>query len=156
MVSGNAILSSWPLETVANPSLAGRQPFYVAKNNRRVLWCQTRLAGRPLLLASIHNDSFDLANNRKQMQQILDYAGTRDAILAGDFNAEPGDASIQLIRDSKRFAGVFDGKPTFPSDQPSRQIDFIFVPAGWELLDWRVLDTQASDHRPVVSVFRPR
>ncbi|MGE3804099.1 MAG: endonuclease/exonuclease/phosphatase family protein [Gemmataceae bacterium] len=156
MISGNAILSRGPLEPVANPSLAGRRPFYAPKNNRRVLWCQTNIAGRPILLASIHNDSFNLDNNRKQLEQILAYAGPREAILAGDFNAEPDDDSIQLVKQSGQFSGVFAGHKTFPSDRPARQIDFIFAPASWELVEYRVLESEVSDHRPVVSVFRPR
>jgi endonuclease/exonuclease/phosphatase family metal-dependent hydrolase len=156
IVSGNVILSRWPLEPVANPSLAGRQPFYVAKNNRRVLWCATQIGGRRVLLASIHNDSFDRDNNARQMQQILEYAGDQPTIMAGDFNAMPDWPAIELIRKSGRFAGAFDGPRTFPSDAPNRRIDFIFAPARWELLEERVIDTDVSDHLPVVSRFRVR
>jgi endonuclease/exonuclease/phosphatase family metal-dependent hydrolase len=154
IVSGNVILSRWPIEPIANPPLVGRQPFYVTKNNRRVLWCAVDIGGQRVLLASIHNDSFDRDNNQRQMQQILDYAGDRPAILAGDFNAEPEWPSIELIRKSGRFVGAFDGPLTFPSDDPSRRIDYIFAPANWELLDHRVIDNDVSDHLPIVSRFR--
>lgn len=154
IVSGNVILSRWPLEPIANPSLAGRQPFYVAKNNRRVLWCATSIAGKRVLLASIHNDSFDRANNERQMQQVLDFAGDQPTLMAGDFNAMPDWPSIELIRKTRRFAGDFDGPPTFPSDHPARRIDYIFAPSSWELLDHRIIDTKVSDHLPIVSRFR--
>jgi endonuclease/exonuclease/phosphatase family metal-dependent hydrolase len=154
IVSGNVILSRWRIESIANSSLAGRQPFYVAKNNRRVLWCATDIGGRRVLLASIHNDSFERANNQRQMQQILDYAGDQPAILAGDFNAEPDWPSIELIRKSGRFSGAFDGPLTFPSDRPTRRIDYIVVPASWDMLDHRVIESDVSDHLPIVSRFR--
>ena len=154
MVGGNAILSRQPLEVVSNPSLAGRQPFYVTKNNRRVLWCAAQIAGQRVLLASIHTDSFNLANNLEQTKQILAFAGDEPAILAGDFNAKPDEASIKLIRESGRYAGEFAGPLTFPADKPNQTIDFIFVPRAWELIEHRVVASDASDHLPVVSRFR--
>lgn len=153
VVGGNAVLSRWPLEPVANPSLAGRQPFYVTRNNRRVLWCAAQIGGRRVLLASIHNDSFAPANNLAQMNQVLDFAKDHDALLAGDFNARPDDPSIKLVRETGRYAGTLYSPPTFPADKPDRTIDFIFAPASWELLEHRVVETEVSDHRPVITVF---
>jgi endonuclease/exonuclease/phosphatase family metal-dependent hydrolase len=154
IVSGNVILSRWPIEVVANPSLAGRRPFYVTKNNRRVLYCATQIGGRRVLLASIHNDSFDKDNNGRQMRQILDFVGDQPAILAGDFNAHPDWPAIELIRKSGRFAGAIEGPLTFPADRPERRIDYIFAPASWKLLEHRVIETDVSDHLPIVAVFQ--
>jgi endonuclease/exonuclease/phosphatase family metal-dependent hydrolase len=154
VVGGNAILSRWPLETVANPSLSGRRPFYAVKNNRRVLWCAAQIADRRVLLASVHTDSFHRDNNLRQTRQILEFAGQQEAVLAGDFNALPDWESIKLIRDSGRFSGAFDGELTFPSDHPNRRLDYIFAPATWELVEQHVVDDKVSDHRAVVSTFR--
>jgi endonuclease/exonuclease/phosphatase family metal-dependent hydrolase len=156
VVGGNAILARRPVETVANPSLAGRRPFYAVKNNRRVLWCATQIAGRRVLLASIHTDSFNRDNNLRQTRQILDFAGGQPALLAGDFNALPDWPSIELIRDSGHFSGAFDGELTFPADRPDRRLDYIFAPADWELVDEHVVVDDVSDHRAVVSTFRVR
>ncbi len=161
IVGGNAILSRWPLEGVRNLSLSGRKPFYVTKNNRRALWCEVQIGRRRLLLASLHNDSFDLANNLAQTKQLLDFVecvfhdtNRQEVLLAGDFNATPNDASITLLRNSGLFSGVFDGPPTFPSDNPIRTIDFILGPSAWEVLEHRVILSDNSDHLPVVTVFR--
>lgn len=154
IVGGNAILSRFPIEPVKNPSLAGRKPFYVTTNNRRMLWCTLQIGSQQILLASVHTDSFNPTNNLVQTQQMLDYAGERAALLAGDFNACPLEPSIQLIRNSGRFTGVFEGPLTFPAKAPEQTIDFIFAPANWEILDHRVIQSNASDHLPVVSTFR--
>ncbi len=154
IVGGNAILSRTPIEPVDNPSLAGRKPFYVTKNNRRVLWGRLKINGSDLLLGSIHNDSFDIKNNKRQMQQILDYIGERDALLAGDFNSKPHLPPIELVKKSEKFSGKFDGAMTFPAHAPDRLIDFIFAPARWQLVNHQVLDDETSDHRAVVSVFK--
>ena len=156
MTSGNAILSRSALTPVANPPLAGRRPFFVTKNNRRVLFCRTQIAGRDTLLGSIHTDSFDLENNLAQTKQILEFCADEPAILAGDFNCRPHEPSIPHIVASGRFVGATEDIHTFPADQPERRLDYIFAPAGWELVEERVLAGTASDHRAVVATFRVR
>lgn len=154
VVGGNAILSRRPLEPVANLSLAGRRPFYVTKNNRRALFCAVQLGRRRVLLASLHNDSFSITNNMRQMRQILEFVGDWPAILAGDFNARPDEKPIRVVRDCGHFIGAFEGPLTFPARAPEKRIDFIFAPKDWELVEHRVLESDLSDHRPVVSTFR--
>jgi endonuclease/exonuclease/phosphatase family metal-dependent hydrolase len=154
IVGGNAILSRTPLEPLANPSLAGRKSFYVTKNNRRVLWCLLRIRRQKILAASVHNDSYNLANNLIQTRQLLDYKGERQAVMAGDFNANPGEPPIELIRNTGDFNASFRGPPTYPSNGANQKIDFIFVPSEWELIRHQVIQTDASDHYPIISVFR--
>jgi endonuclease/exonuclease/phosphatase family metal-dependent hydrolase len=154
VVGGNAILSRQPLKPVANIDLAGRKPFWVTQNNRRALFVSAQLGGKDVLLAALHNDSFDMRNNTAQMQQILDYVGDRPAILAGDFNNRPGDQSIKLIRESGKFTGEFDGPPTFFEGKRAERIDYIFVPASWEMLDAKVVADDTSDHRPLACRFK--
>lgn len=153
ITSGNAILSRWPLVRDSNPSLAGRQPFYVTKNNRRVLWCRLKLGDEELLLGSIHTDSFNIDNNHRQTQQILEFSKRHPTIIAGDFNANPDESSIVAVRNSNRFVGEFAPPKTFSTDQPEQTLDYIFAPAAWRLIDHRVLPGNASDHFAVVSVF---
>jgi endonuclease/exonuclease/phosphatase (EEP) superfamily protein YafD len=88
------------------------------------------------------------------VRELLAFIGDRPCVLAGDFNAKPTDESIMLVTDSGRFDGAFDGPPTFPADAPDRRIDYVFAPVAWEHVETRVLDTRASDHRPVVATFR--
>ncbi len=153
IVGGNAILSRWPVTTVDNPSLTGRKPFYVTKNNRRILWGELNLNGKNILLGSVHTDSFNPTNNLAQTRQILEYLGEKPAIMAGDFNARPDEPSIRLIQDSGRFSGSFDDLLTFPAHTPEQTIDFIFAPADWKLIEHRVLRNTASDHLPIISTF---
>lgn len=155
VVGGNAILSRFPLEPVANPSLAGRQLFYVTKNNRRVLFAAADVGGTRVLLGSLHNDSYDIRNNDAQTRQLLEFIGDRPCLLAGDFNAMPTEPPIQRAREAGRFTGAFDGPPTYISGDRRERIDFVFAPKGWEHVETRVIEADASDHRPVVARFRP-
>jgi endonuclease/exonuclease/phosphatase family metal-dependent hydrolase len=156
VVGGNAILSRTPLAPVANMDLAGRQPFWVTQNNRRALFVSADIGGRPVLLASLHNDSFDMRNNERQARQLVEFVGDRPAVLAGDFNNRPEERSIKVIRDSGKFAGAFDGPPTFFEGKRQERLDYVFVPAGWELVDHRVIADDTSDHRPLVCRFQVR
>ena len=154
MVSGNVILSRHPIEAIDNPSLPGRRPFYTIKNNRRLLLCQTRIAGQDVTLASIHNCIIHDEINLEQVHVILDRTSHGPAILAGDFNAKPGSPSIDAVVDSERFVSDEVFAPTFPSDGPSRCIDYIFGPRDWTVLQHRVICTEASDHCAVLTEFR--
>lgn len=154
VVGGNAIMSRTPLTPVANIDLAGRKPFWVTQNNRRALFVSAEFGGTTVLMAALHNDSFDMRNNEAQTRQLLEYVGERPAVLAGDFNNRPENGSIKLIRASGKFAGAFDGPPTFFEGSRAERIDYIFVPVGWELLESRVIADDTSDHRPLVCRFR--
>lgn len=156
VVGGNAILSRFPLAPVANIDLAGRRPFWVTTNNRRALFASAEVGGKPVLLGALHNDSFDMRNNAAQARQLLEYIGDRPCVLAGDFNTRPGEESIRLVRDSGRFSGAFDGPPTYFEGKRAERLDYVFAPAGWELLDHRVVPDDTSDHRPLVCRFRVR
>ncbi|MCB9870905.1 MAG: endonuclease/exonuclease/phosphatase family protein [Planctomycetes bacterium] len=153
IVGGNAILSRHPLEAVGNPDLAGRQPFWVTRNNRRVLLARMRTAAGPVLLGAMHTDSFDLGNNLRQTEQILGLGVGVSMLLAGDFNAEPDSPSLDAIAASRRFVGARYGPATFPADAPERRIDYVFAPAGWKLVESRVLEACVSDHRAVLATF---
>jgi endonuclease/exonuclease/phosphatase family metal-dependent hydrolase len=154
VVGGNAILSRTPLRPAANLSLTGRKPFYETKNSRRALFVTAEVRGRAVLLGSLHNDSFDTRNNAAQVRQLLEFVADQPCVLAGDFNAKPDQEPIRLLRECGRFVGEFAGPPTFPADAPDRRIDFAFAPRDWDHIDTRVIETAASDHRPVVARFR--
>ncbi|MFT5122569.1 MAG: endonuclease/exonuclease/phosphatase family metal-dependent hydrolase [Candidatus Omnitrophota bacterium] len=154
---GTAILAKGKVEGLKNLSLAGRKPFYQTRNSRRALFAKTTIQGTDLLLASLHNDSFNPENNLVQIKQVLDFVGDQPAILAGDFNAMPEWDSIQTVKATGRYTGAFDGPHTFPSEkQPEhpRKIDFILAPASWILVEERVIETAVSDHYPIVATFR--
>lgn len=153
MVSGNAVISRYPLKTVANLSLHGRRPFYVTKNNRRALACSIITPAGALPFWSLHNDSFDRNNNLRQVQQLLAHPDSQGAFMVGDFNARPTDPAMLEFQNSARFVGVIDGPHTFPSSAPVRTIDFILAPPTYEVLTHTVIPNDASDHCAVMTAF---
>ncbi len=75
-------------------------------------------------------------------------------LLGGDFNSEPESAVQQQLRS----AGLRDawsecgkgGGLTYPADKPVKRIDYLFLTATMRCTEAHVIDTQASDHRPLM------
>ncbi len=156
MIEGNAILSRWPVEPVTNQKMAGHKAFYeIGCNDQSTLWCKADIGGREILLASVHLNANDFHEVRfSQVGQLLGFAGGRPAVLAGDFNSEPNAPELRQVIDTDKFTVKLDGPFTISSYDPRRTIDHIFVPRDWQLLEHRVIQTDLSDHLPVVATYR--
>ena len=156
MIEGDAILSRWPVEPLTNQKMAGTKAFYdIGIPDQSTLWCKTRIGGQDILLASVHLTPYNMdETGLTQAQQLLDFAGDRPAVLAGDFNSEPNEPEIQRIVGTGRFCAKLDGPFTISSFNPHAVIDHIFAPKDWQLLEHRVIQTDLSDHLPVVSTYR--
>jgi endonuclease/exonuclease/phosphatase family metal-dependent hydrolase len=155
-ISGNAILSKWPLEIVANQSLAANRSFFnLSIWTNRTLWCRTKIHDRNILLASVHlTIPWYSRLQKKQLQQVLDFASDNPAILAGDFNMYPDETAIKQIVESGKFSAKLDGPYAVSSYEPHAKIDYIFTPPGWEFVSHEVIHTDLSDHMPVLSTYR--
>lgn len=75
-------------------------------------------------------------------------------MLGGDINATPESAVVQRLlgfglRDAWAECGKGDGF-TFPASQPAKRIDYLFLTGTLSCRDARVIETQASDHRPLL------
>ena len=156
MIEGNAILSRRPLEPLTNQNMAGDKAFYeIGHDDQSTLWCKADIGGQEILLASVHLNADDFDEVKlPQAEQLLYFAGDRPAILAGDFNADPNELEIRRIVDTGKFTAKLDGPFTISSYDPHRTIDHIFVPKDWQLLEHRVIQTDLSDHLPVVATYR--
>lgn len=81
------------------------------------------------------------------------------AILAGDLNARPDSEVLKRFGTSWVNPLAKEPLPTFPSNEPTRQIDYVLThPAGgWKLIEATVLDEPvASDHLPLFMVLEKK
>lgn len=75
-------------------------------------------------------------------------------ILMGDFNAYPGDPEMKSMAGAYTdvFAKVGEGPSgTYPAIKPTNRIDYIFTSPEIQAERAWVIDSTASDHRPVVA-----
>lgn len=75
-------------------------------------------------------------------------------LLGGDMNAVPDSAVIRKalefgLRDAWAECGKGEGF-TFPASKPIRRIDYLFLSGTLRCTSAEVLDSQASDHRPLL------
>ncbi len=165
---GNAIISRFPISLVDKDPL----PLVDTPMQRGYLGATIRIGGRSVVVASTHlqhiNDSAvhdqdpeaDLYPvHRRQIQVILQaWGGAEPAILMGDFNARPGWLQIEELLaagwvDAWSEAGSGNGFTSNAQD-PRYRIDYVFHTPDIEVLDVGVIQSQASDHFPVVADLR--
>lgn len=91
-----------------------------------------------------------------QVAETLEIMDSVDApiVLAGDLNARPDAPELSPL--FNRLDDVWmqkEGDPgfTFPSDQPDRRIDYILHSGHFQVTDTFTVQTEASDHLPVVA-----
>ena len=80
----------------------------------------------------------------------------RGLITGGDFNSTPDSAVHEtVLRSGLRDAWLECGAGnslTYPATPPAKRIDYVFLSRGARCRSAVVLDTDASDHRPVLVV----
>jgi endonuclease/exonuclease/phosphatase family metal-dependent hydrolase len=141
-------LSTQSADAVPEP-LPGFQEVIVEVMGRRVTVFNTHLDYRS-----------DPAVRRLQVADMLRLIGqaARPVLLLGDLNAEPG--APELLPLFQRLSDVWPrtGDPglTYPAEGPTKRIDYILSSEHFRTVRASVLDTDASDHRPVVAELMTR
>lgn len=172
-VFGNAVLSRFPITEARLVPFEPRSPFErrVAGNHDSVI-ARVRLApGAELSIWAVHLEHRSPAIRQLAAQRILKRAATiaDPLVVAGDLNSRldegtPSDprrtrpSAIGWLLASSLFRSFpapeeAPARPTFPSSQPDRTIDWILFPAGWELASGDVPSVTHSDHLPVLATF---
>jgi endonuclease/exonuclease/phosphatase family metal-dependent hydrolase len=149
---GNAILSRAPLSDEDVAKFSRTQNLRRSVVGARVA---TEVGDVWVFGTHLDNPSGAGAVRREQVGQVIAFRGQRSpAVLLGDFNATPGDAVIQAIEDSG-FVDLGARLPpgTFTSEGRSR-IDYIFATTDLTPVSIYVVESAASDHKPVVATVR--
>jgi endonuclease/exonuclease/phosphatase family metal-dependent hydrolase len=74
--------------------------------------------------------------------------------VAGDFNVLWGEREIDLFLAASGLKSAnAQSLPTFPSNKPRRNLDFILYSQGVDIRDFRIPQVLFSDHLPLVLDF---
>ena len=150
---GNALLSKLPIlsaETIPvpdpNPKTGNR--YY---ETRCLL--KANLEGGITMLV-IHF-GLNADEQKNAVDTVLKYIEKEKCILMGDFNVLPEDDVLKPIRERMKDAADCFDKPllSFPSDEPDRKIDYIFVSPDIEIVSADIPAIVVSDHRPHTAVI---
>ena len=159
---GIAILSRWPIanDEVVPLRIDPPQPRAGGSKEPRIaLVAETG----GLTIANTHFDaSRDDTWRAQEVEELLRNAAVRrPLLLGGDFNAEPESRIHERMlaagtRDAWLDCAAGQGF-TFPAARPVKRIDYVFLAGGARCSSATVLETDASDHRPLlVNVTLPR
>ena len=159
---GVAVLSRWPVVAAENHELTrlstvvpdpvpapapGFPEVVVQKQGARVHVYTTHLDYRA-----------DPSVRRTQVEETLDVLA-EDAgearVLVGDFNAEPDAPELAplwtVLTDAWAAAPGTGSGLTYPAGTPTKRIDYVTTSSEVQVVASRVLDTDASDHLPLVA-----
>lgn len=153
---GNAFLTRWPLiewEVVHIPDRKGEESVYY--EHRAVLRCVIEKDGQQLTVLGSH---FGLVSVEKEsaVETVLNLLGQEKnpVILMGDLNMTPTEPILQPLLDAMHdTANRTDEIKTFSSEDPRIKIDYILYTDPLRALNLRTMDTQRSDHRPLIAEF---
>jgi len=101
------------------------------------------------------DESYRLQEAEGVLNAVRPRASIRTPVVAGgDFNAEPASAVVRKLlaaglRDAWTECGQGDGF-TYPADQPTKRIDYLFLTGSLRCTAAQVIDTRISDHRPLL------
>ncbi len=162
---GIATLSRWPIraqrvvplqvvpvQTRAGGSLEPRVALVIEVTgpNGRFIVVNTHLDAS-------REQTFRLQEVTRLLEQLKS-EDRRPMLLGGDFNAEP-DSSVYSsvtaanLTDSYATCGSGGDGFTFPASSPIKRIDYLFTRNVQRCASANVLDSNASDHRPVLIRF---
>lgn len=145
----------------------------------RVLPVQTRAGGsnepRIALVAIVdvekdtwravntHLDPADDGGRPQEVAGLVDAIHSQQAagtplLVGGDFNSTPDNAVLEPLRtaglhDAWTQCGSGDGF-TYPADKPTKRIDYLWMSEGMTCESAQVLDSQISDHRPLLVTIK--
>jgi endonuclease/exonuclease/phosphatase family metal-dependent hydrolase len=155
---GVALLSRYPITGFANHSItrhSTQQATSVPSLAPGFLAAMIDVKGRKIRVFSTHLDyRQDPAVRRQQVAEMLEIIGqsSTPAILGGDLNAEPRSSELEpLLRTMHDVWPPSAGTGlTYPANAPVKRIDYVLTSSGFTVTSAQVLQTQASDHRPVI------
>lgn len=162
---GNAVLSRFPIvnaQPVDYPAVSGWES--AAFGRKRGLVCTLDLGtGRRVRIVAVHWDTRNdtvRAGSAEAIAKLANDAGP-PLIAAGDFNSSLLDdaassAEVARLTEPGTLAWADDtpadpAPASFPSASPTRLIDYILAQPPLRVTGFRVVDSQLSDHRPVVA-----
>jgi endonuclease/exonuclease/phosphatase family metal-dependent hydrolase len=88
----------------------------------------------------------------ERLRELAEGAGP-STMLCGDMNAPPESEEIRYLAEEAglKDAGAASNEPTFSSDNPSARIDYVWHSQGLTVTELAAVQTEASDHLPIVA-----
>jgi len=162
---GNAVISRHPItegKLLKLPALKKWEDILGGAHDSAV--CVITLPdGNQVKVLPVHLEVRDQATRIAGVETIASAVSqsNQPSLILGDFNSYPSASSPDAISTLTEktglspMAGTGLNEPnfTFPSSKPNRRLDWIFVPASWQVRSWKIHSTNLSDHSFVTAIL---
>ncbi len=152
---GNALISRYPIleaETIMIPNPVEKK-YHGYYETRCLLKAKLDVAGGLTVLVGHFGLNPDEHENA--VDTVLANMADERCVLMGDFNMQPENEILNPIRERLYdTAEKFDGpKRSWPSDDPTMKIDYIFTSKDMQVLSADIPAIVSSDHRPHIATI---
>ncbi len=149
---GNAILSKYSMTNSENIVLEDE------KDPRFCLKAEIRINKQSITVFNTHLGLIQPIRYQHLAEIILPQIKNlqNPALLTGDFNAPPDRPEIQMLNQALTDTFIQnsgDTVNTFPANKPTARIDYIFANQYLTPIDYYIIDSDGSDHLPVVALI---
>lgn len=169
---GNAVLSRFPISSAREVPLPGEVWWEtIVAGKKRAVLCEIDVPGGPLRMIGAHlaHRSEPVRVSAAKVLAAVAKQSELPLVVAGDLNSTPpgfprantsGENAIEVLD----AAGCFQRSPlaapqaadmTYPSVHGESVIDWILIPKTWQFRDYRVIESDHSDHRPIFAEIAP-
>lgn len=145
---GNAILSKYPIKSaetipIPDPEIKTGTEYYESR-------CLLKVKLENDITVLVIHFGLNPDEQKNAVNTVLENVENERCILMGDFNTEPDNEVLMPIRERMKDAAekFSDDLLSFPSDNPERKIDYIFVSRDIDIVSADIPPIVASDHRP--------
>ncbi|MEK4068926.1 endonuclease/exonuclease/phosphatase family protein [Peribacillus sp. FSL R5-0717] len=149
---GTAILSKYPILKAENHLL----PKIGNTEQRGLSQVTINVKGNHLHAYNTHLSHLTSAERQIQMEEIIQITGESKGpkVIMGDLNATPESNEMKLMYSNyiDAFANQNEAY-TYPAENPTKRIDYIFTSNNIETNGARVINTLASDHLPLMTTI---
>lgn len=152
---GIAVLSRWPVAASDLIPLPNEPPQERAGGSREPRVALFVVSNGIRILNTHLDASRDETWRLQEVAKLIEAADQAEpTLVGGDFNAEPSSATRRRMaekgyRDAWEECGT-GGELTFPASAPVKRIDYLFLAGDARCTAAQVLETTASDHRPLL------
>jgi endonuclease/exonuclease/phosphatase family metal-dependent hydrolase len=140
---------------LAAPRVAGERFHYFDSGIKRLI-IELELEDVAVFLVHL---SLKFRHRHEQLRHLhrLVKQCNKPVLVAGDFNTFWGDDEIYLFMEAAGLKSANRaGLPSYPSDRPRKELDFILYSKEIEITHFEVPAVTFSDHRPLVCDFEVR
>jgi len=142
---GNAFLAA--------PRIHGERFHYFETGIKRLI-IELELEEVAIFLVHL---SLKYRHRQSQLRRLheLVVATRKPVIVAGDFNTFWGEDELYLFMEASGMRSANAEKlPSYPSQYPRKELDFILYGPGVEIIDFQIPRVCYSDHLPLICDFR--